>query len=297
MSQDRASSPCVSVLVTVFNRADFLADCLSSLIASSWTDFEAIVVDDASTDSSADIAEDFAARDSRIRPFRNPANLGDYGNRMRAASLARGKYLKYLDSDDIIYEHGLGVMVQGMEKNPEARLGLSHSVADSALPYPFRLTPEEAWRMEFLEGGALGCGPSGAILRRDAFSEIGGFRDWGVLNDTDLWYRMSARWPVVLFPPALVWWRRHPGQEFSRDDSAGVYLEKGFALCGEALASPDCPLSREDRVAARERAGQHYARKLLSLAIRKRRPGEAVRLMRRSGLSFGDVVSGFSAYR
>src|SRR5687768_16483551 len=207
-------SPAVAVLVTVYNREKYLSACLDSILASSWDDFEVIVVDDASTDTSRAIAAAYAARDTRVRVFHNTTNLGDYPNRARAASLASAPLLKYLDSDDLIYPHGLETMMRAMNAFPDAALALGHSLPEDEEPYPWRLSSHAAWKKEFLGDGAMGSGPSGSIFRAPSFREAGGFRDWGVLNDTDLWYRMSARWPLVLLPPGLVWWRRHAGQEF-----------------------------------------------------------------------------------
>jgi glycosyltransferase involved in cell wall biosynthesis len=96
------TNPTVSVLVTVYNREAYLAACLDSILASTWQDFEVVVVGGRSTDGSVSVAENYAVRDPRIRFFRNEKNLGDYSNRMRAAELAKGKYLKYVDSDDLI---------------------------------------------------------------------------------------------------------------------------------------------------------------------------------------------------
>lgn len=290
------AAPTVSVLVTVHNRAEYLAACLDSILASTWQDFEVVVVDDGSTDESAAIGERYAAQDSRIRFSVNERNLGDYPNRIRAAGLARGRYLKYVDSDDLIYPHGLRVMVEAMDAYPDAGLALSHSLAEDEQPYPWKLEPGHVWRKQFLGDGCLNCGPTGAMMRRDAFMAAGGFRSWGVLSDTDLWYRISARWPVLLLPPALVWWRRHEGQEFTKEDARIVYLERGFALTVEALSSRDCPLSGEERDAALARARQHHARRLLSLAIRERHPLRAVKSLRRSGLSAAEMLSGFQGY-
>ena len=61
------------------------------------------------------IAKHYAARDPRIKVEVNEKNLGDYPNRNRAASLSQGKYLKYVDADDLIYPTGLEVLVNGME--------------------------------------------------------------------------------------------------------------------------------------------------------------------------------------
>lgn len=290
------TTPSVSVLVTVYNREKYLGACLDSILASTFGDFEVVIVDDCSTDRSAEIAMDAAASDSRIRFHRNDANLGDYPNRTKAANLASGSYLKYVDSDDLIYPHGLQVMVDGMHKFPDAALGISHSLPEDDQPYPWRLAPKEAWRKEFLAGGCMGSGPTGAIIRRDAFFEVGGFRDWGVLNDTDLWYRLSARWPLLLLPPGLVWWRRHDAQEFTSNGAAITYLEKGFQMSAAALKSQECPLSKEDAERALARVRHRHARRLLSLGLRNGHPRMALDLMKKSGLSAREILSGFTPY-
>jgi len=289
--------PIVSVLVTVFNREAYLSDCLESILASSWKDFEVVVVDDCSVDDSHAVAERHSVGDSRIRPYRNDRNLGDYPNRMRAASLATGRYIKYVDSDDLIHPHGLGVMVEAMEKHPQAALALSHSLPEDREPYPSMLSPRDAWIRQFLGDGCLNSGPTGAIIRRDAFIEAGGFRDWGVLSDMDLWYRMAARWPVLLLQPGLVWWRRHDDQEFTKGGASMVYLEKGYQLMMESLASSDSPLTPSERKAAEFRERQHQARRLISLAVRRGSPLLALRSFNRSGLSAADLVQGLRPYR
>ena len=96
------NKPRVSVLVTVYNREAFLRATLQSILESSFGDFEVLVVDDCSTDSSLKIAHEIAQTDSRIKVCANEKNLGDYGNRMHVAALACGTYLKYVDSDDLI---------------------------------------------------------------------------------------------------------------------------------------------------------------------------------------------------
>jgi len=290
------TSPAVSVLVTVYNRENYLAQCLDSILASTYSDYEIIVVDDRSSDTSAAIASEYASRNSRISFHQNEVNLGDYANRMQAANQACGKYLKYVDADDLIYPHGLGVMVSAMEANPQAALGISHSRPEDQQPYPWLLDPHESWKKEFLGDGCMGSGPTGAIIRRDRFFEIGGFGSWGVLSDTEMWYRMSARWPMVLLPPGLVWWRRHEDQEFTRGNAAAVYLDDGFRLAMNALESQECPLHADEKRRARNRARHRYARKLLSAAIKGGRRRDALVSIRKSGLSPRDLVGAFRPY-
>ncbi|QDV69522.1 Putative glycosyltransferase EpsH [Rosistilla carotiformis] len=285
--------PVVSVLVTVYNREQYLQATLDSILQSSFSDFEIVVVDDGSSDGSLDIARKAAQSDPRIRVQTNPSNLGDYGNRMQAASLARGKYLKYVDSDDLIYPHGLQVMVDALQRYPDAALALAHSMPEDISPYPWYLDSIEAYRKHFLGRGCMSCGPTGAIIRRDAFDAVGGFRkQWGVLSDSELWYRLAAEYPVVLLPPGLVWWRRHDAQEFTKDDASDVYMRRGYELDIAALRC-NCPLSEIERNQAIDLKKKQYARRIISLALRKRRVRKAWRLYRDSNLSIADMANAF----
>src|SRR5690606_2521559 len=100
------STPLVSVLMTVYNREKYIAEAIKSVLASTYQNWELIIVDDQSMDNSVAIAQSFAQKDPRIQVHVNKENLGDYPNRNRAASYAKGKYLKYVDSDDLIYPYG-----------------------------------------------------------------------------------------------------------------------------------------------------------------------------------------------
>lgn len=101
--------PIVSILTTVYNREKYIADCIESVLSSKFQDWELIIVDDQSKDKSVAIAEEYAATDARIQIYVNEHNLGDYPNRNQAVTYANGKYIKFLDADDLIYPHGLGI--------------------------------------------------------------------------------------------------------------------------------------------------------------------------------------------
>ena len=130
-------NPKISILTTVYNREKYLVACMDSVLASSYQDWELIIVDDVSTDTSLAIAKSYEKKDARIKVYVNDKNLGDYPNRNKAASYAKGKYIKYLDADDLIYPRGLEVMVHAMEQFPEAGLGISQKVVEDEKPYPF----------------------------------------------------------------------------------------------------------------------------------------------------------------
>ena len=113
--------PKVSVLTTVYNREKYLRECLESVQAGRFQDYEHIVVDDGSTDDSQSIAQEIAQQDERIQFHVNPSNLGDYPNRNRAASMATGEYIKYLDADDW---HGRSALHPMMRERSAWKSGL-----------------------------------------------------------------------------------------------------------------------------------------------------------------------------
>lgn len=232
--------PRVSVLITAYNREEFVAAAIESVFESSYQDFELIVVDDASTDNTAAIAAAAIKHDERARLFVNETNLGDYPNRNRAASYARGEFLKYLDSDDAIYPRGLQIMVECMDRFPEAGVGLS-VLPDPELALPVSLSPREAYRENFSRTDIFGRAPGSAIIRRSAFEAVGGFSGRRQVGDHELWLKIAARFPVVKMPAGLVWDRQHAGQQSNVDGA----LEKSamhWEVQRAALAADDCPL-------------------------------------------------------
>jgi len=244
------SRPIVSVLVTAFNRERYIAASIESVLAQTFGDFEIIVTDNRSTDGTADIARQYERLDPRVRVVVNERNLGQFGNRNRAASLAAGEFLKFHDSDDLLYPHCLAVMVPLLAAEPRAGFGLSNSRAWPGGPAPMLLTPRDSYRREFLGQGLFMCGPAGALFRTNAFGQLGGFEDFGAPSDTIFWMRACARYSVLLFPGDLFFYREHPGQEFQSGGVARQYAAVP-AHAWKALSSSDCPLDAGEKEHAR----------------------------------------------
>jgi glycosyltransferase involved in cell wall biosynthesis len=283
--------PLVSVLTTAYNRERYLGEALESVLSLTYPNVEVIVVDDASTDGSFAVAQHFAESDSRVRVFRNQENLGDYPNRNRAAALARGKYLKYVDSDDVIYPYALDAMVEAMERFPSAALGMSDIPARPEAPFPVQLSPEEVYREYYLEGEDIfGHGPLAAIIRTAAFQEVGGFSGVNLVGDLELWVKLAARYPVVLLPPGLTWWRQHEGQEYVQGIAAGVYPRLAYRVNVEALTSPHCPMEGGAREEALARVRRMQARTVVGL-LRRGYVTEAARLYRAGSTTPGRLLA------
>lgn len=209
------SEPLISVLITSYNRQAFIAEAIESVLISTFSNFELIIVDDNSNDDTFTIAEKYATNDKRIRLFKNQKNLGQFGNRNKAASYATGKYLKYVDSDDIIYPYSLKMMVDALEGFPEAGLAFCLTCGPCKKPLPYLISSEEALQQHFFEGGLLFCGPSGLLFKREVFKSVGMFEDYGMPSDNHLTLKIASRFSVVAVNRDLFWWRLHPQQAFS----------------------------------------------------------------------------------
>lgn len=105
----------VSVCIPTYNGSDFLAECLDSVLAQTYTDFEVLVVDNCSTDNSFELAQEYAHRDSRVRVCRNETNLGMVGNWNRCLELAQGEWIKFVFVDDWIMPECLELMLAATE--------------------------------------------------------------------------------------------------------------------------------------------------------------------------------------
>jgi glycosyltransferase involved in cell wall biosynthesis len=284
-----SNTPSISVLLTAHNREQYIAESIESVLAQSFTDFELLIGDDQSIDGTVAIINEYARRDPRIRVVINPHNLGDYGNRRSLATLARGRFLKYHDSDDVMYRHCLATMVEPLESEPLAAFALSGARSWAGGPCPMLLTPRLAYEREFLGGGLFQQGPASALFRADVFRELGGFPDVAYAGDYLFWLRACARVNVLLVPGDLFYYRVHPGQEIAKPASVEAYA-RAAAVTWEMLNSRGCPLTGRDLERAKRNFVFTQVRGIYR-HLKARRWRAAVTLFRHVGLGAGDWVS------
>lgn len=103
----------ISVIIPVYNVANYLPACLDSVLAQTYRDIEVIVVEDGSTDGSGDICDDYACRDARVSVFHQP-NGGPSAARNKGLEMARGEYISFIDCDDVVHERYLEVLLDEM---------------------------------------------------------------------------------------------------------------------------------------------------------------------------------------
>ena len=285
--------PLVSVLMTSYNRENYIADAIQSVLDSTYKNIELIIVDDRSTDNTLEIARSFEKKDSRIRVYVNEVNLGDYDNRNKAASYANGEYLKYLDSDDIIYPYSIQIMVDYVQKYPHVGLVFCDYLnQDNSAPFPITYSPYDAYAYHYLKTHLFYAGPGGTIIPRKVFLEYGGFSGKRGLGDTELWLKIALRYPILKIQTSLIWWRTHYDQESSIESRNPTFLAYRYNLWMEYLNQS--PLNKDERKIAKYRLDKLLARKILSFIVPKFRLSTAVTIMKAApGFTFWDLFKAF----
>jgi glycosyltransferase involved in cell wall biosynthesis len=256
--------PLVSVLMTTYNREKYIAEAIESVLASTYQTWELIIVDDQSKDRSVEIARSYEAKDDRIKVYVNEKNLGDYPNRNKAAGYAKGKYLKYVDADDMIYPYGLEQLVFYMDQFPDAGYGLCSLNQDKARIFPFQLPPKEAYHRHYFEQPLFHKAPLSAIIQKEAFDEVEGFTGKRMLGDFEMWHILSRKFPVVLMPHGIVWYREHNEQEMTLHKSDPIEPFKYLLLTRDLLKNQKILLSDDQKSKASKINERKISRSFLS---------------------------------
>ncbi len=284
------TKPLVSVLMTVYNREEYIKQAIESILASTYTNFELIIVDDRSTDKSFEIAKKYQEKDNRIKLHINEINLGDYPNRNQAAAYAKGKYLKYVDADDMIYPYGLEILVYYMEQFPEVAYGLCSIDQDLKNIYPLQLSAKETYQRHYLDGlSVFHKAPLSSIILRSVFEKEGGFSNVRHFGDSDFWHRLSQKYSVVLMPQGIVWYRKTDGQEASVRRKNPMNRLKTIFSNYEHTVSKDSPLDAKDQ----SRLEKHFLNQIASAVIfgfRKFGWKKGEEMRRFSGMTYIEII-------
>jgi CheY-like chemotaxis protein len=115
-------NPTVSIGMAVFNGEKYVSQAIESILSQTYTDFELIISDNASNDRTAEICQQYAAQDERIRYSRNPVNIGGANNENLTFTLSRGRYFRWAAHDDICHPELIQKCVEFLDENPEVVL-------------------------------------------------------------------------------------------------------------------------------------------------------------------------------
>lgn len=226
----------VSVCIPTFNGAKYIRECLDSVLAQEFTDFEVLIVDDQSSDETFSIAQEYATGDHRIRVIQNEHNLGLVGNWNRCIELAQGEWIKFVFQDDLIAPTCLEQMLAaskpdssiiccrrnfiietGVEES-ERQGYLKIQTIESFFPGITKISAgdycEVLLKNATLNNESLNFvgEPTAVLLHRSVFYRFGVFNPHLIqICDLEFWTRIAIHKGIIYIPEILATFRVHAG--------------------------------------------------------------------------------------
>ena len=204
------SDPLVSIITPVYNGSQYLSEAIESALAQTYKNFELLIVNDGSTDNSADIIRPFL-KDSRII-YIEQKNAGVAAARNTALKQARGKYIGFLDQDDLWLNNKLELQITALEK--DGSLALVHSRQDfidshgNKKKYDW-ITEGEGYcfRENFIKNRIAVLT---VLIRKKIIDEIGFFNEQlSGADDYEMWLRVTLKYPIKYIDQSLAFYRFH----------------------------------------------------------------------------------------
>lgn len=193
MIDKNLSTPLISVLMSAHNNQDTLEECLKSVCKQTYTNWELIICNDASTDDSLAILKSFSCKDHRIKFFNNEKNLGLAASLNKCINEAKGKYIVRLDADDQSLPDRFKTQVKFLEEHTElSMVGSSMFVKNDSGIVGVRRNTNKLTAQSFLKGSPF-FHPT-IMIRKDVLLSLGGYNtNVSRAEDLDLWFRFYKK--------------------------------------------------------------------------------------------------------
>lgn len=232
------TKPLVSVTVTNYNYAHYLPHVIQSILDQTFTDFELLIIDNASTDNSLEVIRAFMQRDSRIRLIAHERNMGTHYSLRESCDLAQGTYRLHVDADDWIMDRrAIEWQVNMIQSQPDIALVYSNIVFcddqgeivrniihhDQDVVLPGEIAIEQIMRLVV---------HSGYMFRLDAYHNIGGYDpNYAYADDMKLWMDLCSQGKVGYIRRNLYATRDHPNS-LVKNNVRNLYREMNQILEG-----------------------------------------------------------------
>jgi len=240
-----SSKPRVTVFIPAYNREGYICTAINSMLAQQYTDFEILVVDDGSTDRTAERVDAYG--DPRVRLVRSEANLGIPASRNRGLELARGEYIALLDSDDYAYPNRLGTQVAFLDRHSDiVQVGSGCTLMNEngellkrVRRHPLRPVDVDAHLL-------FHCSLINRTImaRTEPLRELGYDKDFPRCQDYDLHVRLAKRYRMANLPQLLVCGREHPGR--ITKNTRGLGQDRKMAIQAKVLDQLQIDYSDDD---------------------------------------------------
>lgn len=228
-------TPEISVIMSVYNGEKYLAEAIESLINQSFSDWELVVIDDCSTDSTGEILRHYSEVDGRIIVHTNETNLKLPSSLNKAIALSRGKYIARMDADDICMPERFEKQYDFMKKNPDIALSSCRFLTLKNGVYSSGgcggRCDSDAIRAMLLTANPI-LHP-GVIAKADVMKELMYDTSLTCTEDLELWTRMADKnLKMQILPEYLLIYRLHDKQITSttleRQHSEVVKIQTGY---------------------------------------------------------------------
>jgi SAM-dependent methyltransferase len=241
-------SPEVTVLTAVHNGARHLGETIASIQGQTFTDWEYIIVDDASEDETVEVVKAAMGRDPRIRLVRRDTSGGPYTAANDGLRLARGTFVVRIDADDLSPAHRIQKQRDFLLANPQYRACVSfYQLWNREGPVPGSVTPLPLSGNVFCWYLLLRCPSihSSVCFLHSAMAELGGYRELPLSQDYRLWCGLTRRNWLAVMPEVLSYVRTHKGRasllsrSLQRDLALDALADHLLALTGETWTRAD----------------------------------------------------------
>lgn len=235
--------PRCSVLMPVYNAQPYLRQAVDSILGQTFHDFEFVIIDDGSTDCSADILRDYAGREPRIRLTSRP-NTGYLRALNEGLAICQGEYVVRMDADDVALPERLERQIAFLDRHRECLMVGSALVridadGDVLCEEPLPLEHDEIESRLWQGLGAIGH--PAAVIRRQVLIDVGGYRqEYYGAEDHDLWLRLAERGRLANLPEPLLMCRIHPGNFTFINEERG--RQAAQAALADAARRRGCPV-------------------------------------------------------
>lgn len=230
--------PTISVIIPTYNGARYIRQAIDSVLAQSYSDYEIIVVDDGSTDNTAEILWPYGDRITYL--YQSNQKLPTARNNGITAS--KGKYLAFLDSDDLFLPDKLEVQARYLDERPDVGLvasGWQYIDDDGWILSTSEPQEDRPITLETILFGGL-APVHAVLLRREWFGRVGGFDpQFAYCEDMDLWYRLALAGCPMVWVEAIVCQYRIHTDNMSR--SPEIHFNYYRRAMDKAFADPRLP--------------------------------------------------------
>jgi glycosyltransferase involved in cell wall biosynthesis len=286
------SNPLFSVATITYNSANYIRQAIESVLASSYDDFEFLISDDCSTDSTWQIIQKY--KDPRIKAWKNENNLGEYPNRNKVISEAKGEFILFVDGDDVLFKHTLRNLAEYIGAFPSAQMiwGVQPADVDFAImPYLFK--PSELMRLIYGTTHSLAViGFAETVFRLEELRAAGGLSHRYSIGDTYIKKKLALTCNTLFVPVGFVFWRRSDNQASRRVNKDYCNFLEGYQIDCEIIES----YTSQDQREIKDCIKGSFIRRLVKNTLLKGKMGDFIDLYKKSGLNARDLHLGIKQY-